>query len=610
MDLFIETLTGTAFELRVSPFDTIISIKAKIQRLEGIPISQQHLIWQSMELEDDLCLHDFDISDGATLKLVLAMRGGPINTRRISIEEPSFEEMADYMEANRSEIFEKLMKDNRQVTLLVFRDGDQLNFFRVHDRGDGTLTPLSESLSAASMHNLYDEEDDEDQGIPQEKKDENELTKRKMQKIRAQMANVSIKKKPSFVPRPPSSGAPGSSFAKRRLRFANPARNIPQKRDTLAIDDLKGHKSRHCRSRRKTEDTEQHQQQKLSSNSELVGKTTQLPPVTSRNRNADLVDVSDIISAGNLDSKIIHDLSMAAAAVRQSGNDNERRFVEPTKSTTTATNRSSDRHGNVKEILMKNSRSGQPLKKSVSGNRRDSTSERDNILNSVNSLLRRAPSSPSNEETPSKGDLINGSRNEDYDDGVFLRTKSQLKTPPLHASLDSSSTTKLRRSKKLKPRITDKTGSHHNALLRKDSLKESTESRLTDTRLTETRLFRRQRLCSPEETVTGIMRGEPSGLRSFGVSLDTKAGSRLPHVESKTKIPPQLVHTGRKRIRCFLCAKKLGLATNYQCRCGNTFCATHRYAEAHSCTYDYKSEGRKVLEQNNPVVTAPKLPKI
>lgn len=35
MDLFIETLTGTAFELRVSPFETIMSVKAKIQRLEG-----------------------------------------------------------------------------------------------------------------------------------------------------------------------------------------------------------------------------------------------------------------------------------------------------------------------------------------------------------------------------------------------------------------------------------------------------------------------------------------------------------------------------------------------------------------------------------------------
>lgn len=36
MELFIETLTGTAFELRVSPFETIMSVKAKIQRLEGM----------------------------------------------------------------------------------------------------------------------------------------------------------------------------------------------------------------------------------------------------------------------------------------------------------------------------------------------------------------------------------------------------------------------------------------------------------------------------------------------------------------------------------------------------------------------------------------------
>ncbi|CDQ83113.1 unnamed protein product [Oncorhynchus mykiss] len=34
MELFIETLTGTCFELRVSPIETVISVKAKIQRLE------------------------------------------------------------------------------------------------------------------------------------------------------------------------------------------------------------------------------------------------------------------------------------------------------------------------------------------------------------------------------------------------------------------------------------------------------------------------------------------------------------------------------------------------------------------------------------------------
>lgn len=53
--------------------------------------------------------------------------------------------MAEYMEANKDEILDKL-PDNRNVTLLVFREGDQLNFFRVVDRGDGTLTPLSESM--------------------------------------------------------------------------------------------------------------------------------------------------------------------------------------------------------------------------------------------------------------------------------------------------------------------------------------------------------------------------------------------------------------------------------------------------------------------------------
>lgn len=35
MDLFIETLTGTTFEMKVYPSDTILDIKKKIQRVEG-----------------------------------------------------------------------------------------------------------------------------------------------------------------------------------------------------------------------------------------------------------------------------------------------------------------------------------------------------------------------------------------------------------------------------------------------------------------------------------------------------------------------------------------------------------------------------------------------
>lgn len=54
-------------------------------------------------------------------------------------------EMAEYMDSSRDEVWEKASY-NKQVTFLVYREGEQLNFFRVVDRGDGTLTPLSESL--------------------------------------------------------------------------------------------------------------------------------------------------------------------------------------------------------------------------------------------------------------------------------------------------------------------------------------------------------------------------------------------------------------------------------------------------------------------------------
>ena len=109
----------------------------------GIPIASQHLLFQGTELDEESCLHDFGITHGSTLKLVLGMRGGPINTRRI----PTEPEPADVAAAAAA-----AASGGKHVTLLVFREGDQLNFFRVVDRGDGTLTPLAESLSASSRH--------------------------------------------------------------------------------------------------------------------------------------------------------------------------------------------------------------------------------------------------------------------------------------------------------------------------------------------------------------------------------------------------------------------------------------------------------------------------
>lgn len=228
MELFIETLTGTCFELRVSPFEAVISVKAKIQRLEGISICQQHLIWNNMELEDEFCLNDYNISEGCTLKLVLAMRGGPINTRRVPMEDP-LREMAEYMDSIRDEVWEKT-SCNKQVTFLVYREGDQLNFFRVVDRGDGTLTPLSESLSGGSVYNLYTDEDEEIEPSPSGQQIiENSITMNKMKLLKAKLENMNLSKKPKKAvkvkPRPPIAPRPSSSStaaARHRLLKALP----------------------------------------------------------------------------------------------------------------------------------------------------------------------------------------------------------------------------------------------------------------------------------------------------------------------------------------------------------------------------------------------------
>ncbi|PKA59756.1 Zinc finger A20 and AN1 domain-containing stress-associated protein 9 [Apostasia shenzhenica] len=61
--------------------------------------------------------------------------------------------------------------------------------------------------------------------------------------------------------------------------------------------------------------------------------------------------------------------------------------------------------------------------------------------------------------------------------------------------------------------------------------------------------------------------------------------------------------------RCLLCRKKVGL-TGFMCRCGSTFCSSHRFPETHECSFDYKAAGREAIAKENPVVKADKIEKI
>uniref|UniRef100_A0A5B7ALM6 Uncharacterized protein n=1 Tax=Davidia involucrata TaxID=16924 RepID=A0A5B7ALM6_DAVIN len=58
--------------------------------------------------------------------------------------------------------------------------------------------------------------------------------------------------------------------------------------------------------------------------------------------------------------------------------------------------------------------------------------------------------------------------------------------------------------------------------------------------------------------------------------------------------------------RCWSCKKKFGVM-GFTCRCGSTFCGTHRYPEKHDCAFDFKAVGRDGIAKSNPVIKADKV---
>ncbi|CAG0918120.1 unnamed protein product [Notodromas monacha] len=230
INVYIEALTGTRFHLRVSLQDRIFAIKMWILRHEGIPASYQHLIYGDVELEDDATLESCHVPDKATLKLVVSMRGGPVRMRRIPPSgevDMSWLEMWDLLDLNQEQIWD-VAPGGKPVTVLLFRDGESVNFFRVIENSDGTYSPLSETLNGNTLRSLFAEADDESA----RKAIENDLLREKLNELRTKMqlkgdpsrvqagvfetmSRSSKGKRPSESSRKPSS-SPSPLFSVRR----------------------------------------------------------------------------------------------------------------------------------------------------------------------------------------------------------------------------------------------------------------------------------------------------------------------------------------------------------------------------------------------------------
>ncbi|XP_037496518.1 ubiquitin-like protein-NEDD8-like protein RUB3 [Jatropha curcas] len=86
MDVFFETQRGRPFSIEVGFFDTVLEIKEKIQKYQGIPVNKQTLIFNGQVLQDDRDVEHCEILQNSHIQLLIA----PDNDKpQIKVEESS-----------------------------------------------------------------------------------------------------------------------------------------------------------------------------------------------------------------------------------------------------------------------------------------------------------------------------------------------------------------------------------------------------------------------------------------------------------------------------------------------------------------------------------------
>lgn len=128
------------------------------------------------------------------------------------------------------------------------------------------------------------------------------------------------------------------------------------------------------------------------------------------------------------------------------------------------------------------------------------------------------------------------------------------------------------------------------------NFKNSTTTAINDAPITTTTTT-----TTTKSTITKSATTKPSSPSSSSIATTTKSITPTPKSPSTPK---------KQKLRCVQCNKKLGVIMVMKCHCQKVFCAQHRYAEAHNCSYDFKQEGKQILARENPLVVAQKLPKI
>ncbi|XP_051946159.1 AN1-type zinc finger protein 4 isoform X2 [Xyrauchen texanus] len=582
----------------------------------------------------------------------------------VTVTDDSVREISDCLDTGREEMWEKSLP-NKQVTFLVYREGDQLNFFRVVDRGDGTLTPVSESLSNGSVHNVYTEEEESETASLQQQMLENSITMNKMKLLKAKMENMNLNKKPKKTaklkvrppvgPRP-CSGSLGSARHHRMFRvlpqigYAS-STHLPPIGDQLqpaASSPAAGSSHQPFNSLSRPTSSSLANPSSVASSIYMVQepwdnpmpRKIRLPPKVSRLEvrgpkvmrdcvyppvsvlsNPVVQDEEDL----QRDSTVIEPpkpvpfnlpepLSLDLSVQRESSMNSIGAVAEPKTAApllTQAINSSSIGTWAIGKDRLES----QPDRHAMSSLHLPPDPLTPPYIpqhfefpgsslqpSPAHALLRTSSSPPHSVSSPSQTTSVRGFKAESHDKHSEVISKSEARDITKMANKASKEPLGSVSNAEFLASLAGTGG--QKALAGPFALGRlsGTATPLpTNIHLLQEDLLRR---ISPLQSTAAYTPSSSSAGHSNSVK---RLGTPTHH------LPPMKVPTGTKKKsskHCFLCGKKTGLVTSYECRCGNSFCSMHRYAETHNCTYDYKSAGRRFLQETNPIISVPKLPKI
>ncbi|CAI0413988.1 unnamed protein product [Linum tenue] len=90
------------------------------------------------------------------------------------------------------------------------------------------------------------------------------------------------------------------------------------------------------------------------------------------------------------------------------------------------------------------------------------------------------------------------------------------------------------------------------------------------------------------------------------IALEKSSAAAAGSSSSEAKVVAVAAEVAKAANRCLTCNKRVGL-TGFKCKCGSTFCGSHRYPENHDCDYDFKEAGKNAIAKANPVIKADKV---